>query len=135
MPNQNQNNFREQQIYEQTVQNLLQMCGDDKLSVVRNYLTSATAKDMAVVIALQQCSSDGFLGNNLYESSSRFQCMLNEGGEGEGGYHGIIWDQMYDVCFLYKVSLLDLDKKSVAKIFAHKKQDQKIVDCARKNIQ
>eukprot|EP01025_Chloroclados_australasicus_P019402 TRINITY_DN20580_c0_g2_i2.p1 TRINITY_DN20580_c0_g2~~TRINITY_DN20580_c0_g2_i2.p1 ORF type:complete len:806 (-),score=35.67 TRINITY_DN20580_c0_g2_i2:42-2246(-) len=113
--------------YRVAYQTILDMTQAEKLQLIRNYLTSATAKDMAIVIAIQQCSSDGFLGNNLYESSARFQCMVNNSGQ---GYHGMIWDEMYDVCFLYKVSLLDLDKKSVAKIFTHKDMDQRIVNCA-----
>ena len=80
------------------LQNTLQQKTDnEKLSILRNYLIAATAKDCSVMIALRITA----LSTSTLDS-------IKESGR----------------CFLYRVGVVDLDRKPVTKIADHHEVDE-----------
>ncbi len=81
------------------------------LQLVRAYLTAVTAKDCAIMVTLQQVErGDGSSGSSRGDGSS---------GDGRSGdCEGLLFDAPTGCSFLWRLNLVDLDLKPLAKVNA-----------------
>ncbi|KAL8542275.1 hypothetical protein ACS0TY_003222 [Phlomoides rotata] len=84
---------------------------DEKLRVVRDYLISATAKDLSMMVSFMPKR------NNDLESP-----------------HKVVFLESSQQVFYYKASFIDLDMKPLEKMEYYYKLDQKIVCCYKKSL-
>ncbi|KAL8490447.1 hypothetical protein ACS0TY_026083 [Phlomoides rotata] len=84
---------------------------DEKLRVVRDYLISATAKDLSMMISFMPKR------NNDLESP-----------------HKVVFLESSQQAFYYKASFIDLDMKPLEKMEYYYKLDQKIVCCYKESL-
>lgn len=114
------------------------------LGLLRGYLTASTAKDCSLMIALQTCDAMGVAegpGDGVVAARSEFLGGGSAGCEGGlGGYKvvacmkgasaGKVVDVGTGVVLRYRISVVDLDPRSVVKIPKHFELDQQIVHSA-----
>mmetsp|Transcript_4072 Transcript_4072/g.11813 ORF Transcript_4072/g.11813 Transcript_4072/m.11813 type:complete len:111 (-) Transcript_4072:388-720(-) len=96
---------------------LLSLSRAEQCSILRDYMTAATAKDCSVMIALRPLSGSPTSGGS--------------GGDSRGGdAHGSL--EVGHQSFEYKVSVADLDLKPLEKVEEHRQMDQDILRAASK---
>ena len=93
----------------------------EALEVLRSYCVAATAKDCAVMIAIQ-----------LAEGESGGLCARRQGGGGGGGGCGVaaVGGGPDAAWCRYRLTLVDLDRKALAKIPRHRQLDLHILQAA-----
>lgn len=99
-----------------TLDALLAQTDEKKFSILRQYLTAATAKDCGIMITVQEVRALSGTPGPLPEGCQ----LLRDDGTGR--------------LFFYKLAFVDLDMKPLQKICAHYDLDKRIMACAQANM-
>lgn len=120
------------------LQQLLALPIDEAYAVLRSYVVAATAKDCAIMITLQRLT--GAAAPTATEAAGA-DGSLHSSNDGTSPQHlsrhgplGCIYSSAAGAWYAYRLALVDLDQKALAKIVKHSALDAAILVAARRHL-
>jgi hypothetical protein len=120
------------------LQQLLALPLHEAYAVLRSYVVAATAKDCAIMITLQRLT--GAAAPTATEAAGA-DGSLHSSNDGTSPQHllrhgplGCIYSSAAGAWYAYRLALVDLDQKALAKIVKHSALDAAILVAARRHL-
>lgn len=118
--------------WSQSVRDLLTKPRSEALNILRSYCLAATARDCSLFITLRRIvlveDQDAFFSDESCEPSSATVASIRQGSSINGC--GILRHPESSSILLYRITVVDLDRKPLAKILKHVELDRRIMDSA-----
>lgn len=123
--NSNSRSDEEASRHAEQLQRLLALPEGEALGLLRRYVVAATARDCALMVALQRLSAADASAAAAAEGSPQPQSC--------GSGQGVVLHRPSGTWYRYRLAFVDLDMKPLAKIPHHYKLDQRILAAAQRH--